>query len=359
MGSNSVLNTGSLITSVKTGTTNDFKDNWTVGFTPNVAVGVWVGNNNGDPMNNVSGLTGAAPIWNTVMTSIYNNGDWLSRFAVNGQLNPDAWGNPLGMTYTSVCDPRRVLDPANGCGTFNEWLLDYPAGVPDGTGNLVYGSNAYQSPVRGNIYIQEESPSVFRVLVQPLPPNLGITFSVGPGQVVPPSPIYCAIPVGMEGSATNPQSLLFVAPPPNPDDAARAEEWARARGIAFFPTIDCTPELLSAQYAQPNYAPVVSEGTIAVITSPTPNQNVAGGMPIYGTAQFNGAEVLYYKVEIIGGQWANWTTLGETHTQNVVNGQLEYLAPLPSGSYRIRLVLISAATADILMQPYEVPVYVP
>lgn len=51
---------------VKTGTTNDMKDNWTVGYTGDLAIGVWVGNNDNSPMNNrlASGLTGASPIWN-------------------------------------------------------------------------------------------------------------------------------------------------------------------------------------------------------------------------------------------------------------------------------------------------------
>ncbi|HRF98844.1 MAG TPA: hypothetical protein PLZ51_26725, partial [Aggregatilineales bacterium] len=66
MGSNSPLYTPNIASSVKTGTTDDFKDNWTVGYTRNVAIGVWVGNNNGDPMQSVSGLAGAAPILNTV-----------------------------------------------------------------------------------------------------------------------------------------------------------------------------------------------------------------------------------------------------------------------------------------------------
>lgn len=51
----------------KTGTTNDFKDNWTVGYTPNMVVGVWVGNSDGTPMRGISGIQGAAPIWNSVM----------------------------------------------------------------------------------------------------------------------------------------------------------------------------------------------------------------------------------------------------------------------------------------------------
>ncbi len=52
---------------VKTGTTNNYKDNWTIGYTPNLVVGVWVGNANGDAMRGISGVQGAAPIWNSAM----------------------------------------------------------------------------------------------------------------------------------------------------------------------------------------------------------------------------------------------------------------------------------------------------
>lgn len=57
---------------VKTGTTDMKKDNWTIGYTPKYVVGVWVGNNNGDPMsqNLASGLSGAAPIWNSIMKEV-------------------------------------------------------------------------------------------------------------------------------------------------------------------------------------------------------------------------------------------------------------------------------------------------
>jgi membrane peptidoglycan carboxypeptidase len=47
----------------KTGTTNDFRDNWTMGYVPDLAVGVWVGNADYTPMQNTTGLSGAAPIW--------------------------------------------------------------------------------------------------------------------------------------------------------------------------------------------------------------------------------------------------------------------------------------------------------
>ncbi len=53
---------------VKTGTTNDSKDNWTIGYTPQLVVGVWVGNSNNTPMIGTSGVTGAAPIWKDVIS---------------------------------------------------------------------------------------------------------------------------------------------------------------------------------------------------------------------------------------------------------------------------------------------------
>ncbi len=53
----------------KTGTTNNYWDAWTLGFTPQLVTGVWVGNADNEPMNRVAGASGAAPIWNRVMTA--------------------------------------------------------------------------------------------------------------------------------------------------------------------------------------------------------------------------------------------------------------------------------------------------
>jgi 1A family penicillin-binding protein len=63
-GANSLLNIGGWSVAVKTGTTDDKRDNWTVGWTPGVIVGVWVGNNDNTEMKEVaSGVSGASPIW--------------------------------------------------------------------------------------------------------------------------------------------------------------------------------------------------------------------------------------------------------------------------------------------------------
>ena len=55
---------------VKTGTTTDWRDNWTVGYTPELVVGVWAGNADNEPMRHVSGVAGAAPIWHDFMEEV-------------------------------------------------------------------------------------------------------------------------------------------------------------------------------------------------------------------------------------------------------------------------------------------------
>jgi penicillin-binding protein 1C len=101
-GSNSKLTLPDRKVAAKTGTTNGFKDNWTVGFTPQLTVGVWVGNTDNESMVNVTGLDGAAPIWNAVMAK-YHEG------------LPASWYNqPPGITTRAVCVPSGLL-PTPSC----------------------------------------------------------------------------------------------------------------------------------------------------------------------------------------------------------------------------------------------------
>lgn len=60
-------------TAVKTGTSKDMRDNWCIGFSEKYTVGVWVGNFIGTPMQNVSGVSGAAPIWLEIMNYLHSN----------------------------------------------------------------------------------------------------------------------------------------------------------------------------------------------------------------------------------------------------------------------------------------------
>ena len=80
-------------TAVKTGTSKDYRDNWTVGFTADYTVGVWVGNFDGTPMRRVSGITGAAPIYRDVMLALYRNATPINLLA-----DP-----PPGLTTVNIC----------------------------------------------------------------------------------------------------------------------------------------------------------------------------------------------------------------------------------------------------------------
>lgn len=354
MGSNSPLNTGSLDAAVKTGTTNDVKDNWTVGYTRNVAVGVWVGNSNGDPMVNSSGLTGAAPIWNAVITSIYAGGG-LNSFTASGQI-PDQFTPPSGVSLREICDVRALRDPATDCSRVNEWFLDSPAALPDAEGNLQYPpAQPEQQPQQqpGQPQLTIVSPGVYQVLAFRLAPEIAnlIQFPVQPGQPNPPAPLYCQVPPELAGAATGSQPLLFIAPPPVPEDAVAAEQYARNNGLAFLPTIACSPDLL--QGGGGGFGPIV---TTAVITSPQPGQVLSGETPIIGTVQFTADQGKFYKLEVRGGPFGDWVTIGTTHTENVVNGQLEnlYVPGLAPGNYVLRLVIVDSG-GGFLQTPYEVP----
>lgn len=75
----------------KTGTTNDFRDNWTIGYTPSLVTAVWVGNDDHSPMNGINGITGAAPIWHDFMEKI------LAGTAVENFVQPS------GIVTAKVC----------------------------------------------------------------------------------------------------------------------------------------------------------------------------------------------------------------------------------------------------------------
>ncbi len=76
---------------VKTGTSSNFRDTWTVGFTTDYTVATWVGNFNGEPMRQVSGVTGAAPLWNRIMLHLHEHQE------------PAAFPSPEGLIQLPVC----------------------------------------------------------------------------------------------------------------------------------------------------------------------------------------------------------------------------------------------------------------
>ncbi len=96
---------------VKTGTTNEMRDNWTIGYTPDKLVAVWVGNNDNSKMGSVvSGITGAAPIWNRIMTKVLEN-EKVKNYA-----------KPENLISMSVCNLSGLLPPEEGCEAHNEFF---------------------------------------------------------------------------------------------------------------------------------------------------------------------------------------------------------------------------------------------
>lgn len=95
---------------VKTGTTNDFRDGWTVGYTPQLVTGVWVGNTDNTPMEDVPGSKGAAPIWNAFMS-------WALE-----EAPIESWTRPTGMVQRAVCNLSGQL-PTPHCPTVLEYFI--------------------------------------------------------------------------------------------------------------------------------------------------------------------------------------------------------------------------------------------
>jgi membrane peptidoglycan carboxypeptidase len=138
-GTSSLLNVkGHPEVSVKTGTTNDRRDNWTIGYTKQIVVVVWVGNNDNTPMSGaVSGVSGASPIWNTVIKYALDKSE-------KGKYDPDDDGHswplqPEEVVGATICaDTGGAIpsgDPNNpGCTSRFEYFL---AGTVPTTSNIV------------------------------------------------------------------------------------------------------------------------------------------------------------------------------------------------------------------------------
>ncbi|PIE80505.1 MAG: hypothetical protein CSA11_07845 [Chloroflexi bacterium] len=108
---------------VKTGTTNDYRDAWTVGYTPQLVTGVWLGNTDNSEMERVPGSKGAAPVWHALMS-----------WALAGEPVV-LWQRPSGLVEMAVCHISGLL-PTEHCPTVSEIFIA-------GTQPTVY-DNIYQ-----------------------------------------------------------------------------------------------------------------------------------------------------------------------------------------------------------------------
>lgn len=125
---------------VKTGTSSDFRDTWTVGFTRDVTVAAWVGNFDGSPMQHISGVTGAAPLWNRIMLHIAE------------AREPGAFTPPRGYARRSICATTGTL-PDRSCESVVSEYLDSADRLALHTAKPVrVAANGIASPADGARY---------------------------------------------------------------------------------------------------------------------------------------------------------------------------------------------------------------
>lgn len=105
------------IAAVKTGTTQDYHDAWTLGYTPELAVGVWIGNNANTPMKEVAGALGPAPIWRALMAEFSGS--------------EKRWYDPpANLEQLRVCRTNGLRTSSQGGSTYEEYFL--PGTAPSG-----------------------------------------------------------------------------------------------------------------------------------------------------------------------------------------------------------------------------------
>ncbi len=144
---------------VKTGTSSNFRDTWTVGFTTDYTVATWVGNFNGEPMRQVSGVTGAAPLWNRIMLHLHEHQE------------PAAFPPPENLVQLPIC-AISGLQPTPECTSvvqeyfypedkiayanqrnfnlppeYDDWLAKQPQS------NLVFSNLRIVSPHNGDLFL--------------------------------------------------------------------------------------------------------------------------------------------------------------------------------------------------------------
>lgn len=328
---------------VKTGTTNDFRDNWTVGYTPGLAVGIWTGNTDNSEMLDISGLDGAAPLWSAYMQGVYSNADLVTRLAVNGNQPAADFTPPAGLEEKPLCALSSATIGSIECTPDgSEWVLS-------GTDAAAPTPTLAPDPNVPILTWEELDPAVWRILAMSLPPAPDVGSAAGvPGltptgltdENAPPSQLFCHFPRGAALDLMPPEALpqIFLAPPRNPESLKAAHEWAQENNIAILPAQACNEELLALAGGQ---------GRAAVwrITSPKEGDAVSGQTPIVGTASFDPNVVEFYKLELgvpQSGSQIQWLTLGDTHNTPVVNGRLETLFAegLPPGGYFLRLIVV-------------------
>jgi len=288
---------------VKTGTTNDYKDNWTLGWTPDFTVGVWIGNTDSSSMSRgVTGLTGAAPIWKNVMEYLHQARE-VREFA-----------RPEGIAAAGICqiDGLRAND---ACPSRSEMFL--PGNTPERTSTL-----AQKFPINretGKLALPGTPPEMVEEKVMYVfPPQAADWYA---GLTEEERAAYPLAPVEFDtrfGGTVASGDVAIAFP---------------AAGSYLSPLVTQTIPFTPPPVVDPNVPPPVDPNLFAV----------PGIVQIRGNAR--GGAWLLYRLAIAPGYDPTpeqWVQIGPDHPEQVSENVLENLdvRTLAPGVYSLRLTRI-------------------
>ncbi len=211
----------------KTGTTTSFRDNWTIGYTRQLLVGVWVGNSDGQPMRNTTGISGAAPIWHDFMEATLESPELLTMLDADPDDPADwAFTPPADVELHDAC-PFNLTCRAGGDYFTADWMAAAGANGPLAdmfvTEPTIPVHRTRAGIPWGQIYCGQangEPRTLFR-----LADMQGLAGSSQP--LSPTSELAAA----QQLTATNPSAVVFYYPD-HELERMRRMQWARNRGLS-------------------------------------------------------------------------------------------------------------------------------
>ncbi len=334
---------------VKTGTSEDWGDNWTIGYTPYLAVGVWMGNNNNEPMTancaprekatrGIPGSRGAGHIWHYFMETIFDPAEMLPKYFPDEEQRLAFFGDG---------DLTDVLRDSEG-------RLREDFRRPDGIIEQEVCAVSGRRPIPGVCPVVKE---IFVEGTEPREEDLCPVHKVLTVVQIPGTdpPQYC---LPLEGVQYPPelvqqQTFLDLYSVAKPEEVAGLEEWMQAAGIPRIPTEPCPPDLDTWQPGEPGQPPPNRwAGLVRTITYPRRYAGITGPIEIRGSADlvapYAPDQFDHYRVEWGWKPSAGWPTEWHPVTSGigytpVHNGVLAFWDPgdLPDGSYALRLTVVT------------------
>jgi 1A family penicillin-binding protein len=191
---------------VKTGTSDGWRDSLTVGYTPYLAVGVWLGNSDSRLMREAPGYLTAGPIWHDIMEGIWADADLHASLGYDGKPLPDGFSAPPGVETVPVCELGSGITVRN-CSLAYAEVLPIPSRTGAGRASAAEADQAQ---------------------------GLG----------------YCLPTVPADSPARAREAVTFIPLPADPQDAAAARQWASANGLRLLHADDCNPTPVDRSLAQ-------------------------------------------------------------------------------------------------------------